>query len=81
MSIRLRIIMEMQRIADEQQVTLPPLDDDLHFTKQVSIRSASRSWWRGLKTISASIRLPYRRMRRFLSPWATLSRPMKMSFA
>jgi acyl carrier protein len=29
MSIRLRIISEMQRIAAEQQVTLPPLDDDL----------------------------------------------------
>jgi acyl carrier protein len=29
MSIRLRIISEMQRIAGEQQVTLPPLDDDL----------------------------------------------------
>jgi acyl carrier protein len=29
MSIRLKIISEMQRIAGEQQVTLPPLDDDL----------------------------------------------------
>jgi acyl carrier protein len=29
MSIRLRIISEMQRIAVEQQVTLPPLGDDL----------------------------------------------------
>src|SRR6476620_11846652 len=29
MSIRLRIMSEMQRIAAEQQVTLPPLDDDL----------------------------------------------------
>jgi len=29
MSIRLRIISEMQRIAAEQQVKLPPLDDDL----------------------------------------------------
>jgi acyl carrier protein len=29
MSIRLRIIAEMQRVAGEQQVTLPPLDDDL----------------------------------------------------
>ena len=29
MSTRLRIISEMQRIAVEQQVTLPPLDDDL----------------------------------------------------
>jgi acyl carrier protein len=29
MSTRLRIISEMQRIAAEQQVTLPPLDDDL----------------------------------------------------
>jgi acyl carrier protein len=29
MSIRLRIISEMQRIAAEQRVTLPPLDDDL----------------------------------------------------
>jgi acyl carrier protein len=29
MSTRLRIIAEMQRIAAEQQVTLPPLDDDL----------------------------------------------------
>jgi acyl carrier protein len=29
MSIRLRIISEMQRIAAEQQVTLPPLGDDL----------------------------------------------------
>jgi acyl carrier protein len=29
MSIRLRIISEMQRIAGEQQVSLPPLDDDL----------------------------------------------------
>jgi acyl carrier protein len=29
MSIRLRIISEMQRIAAEQQVTLPPLTDDL----------------------------------------------------
>jgi len=28
-SIRLRIISEMRRIASEQQVTLPPLDDDL----------------------------------------------------
>jgi acyl carrier protein len=29
MSIRLKIISEMQRIAKDQQVTLPPLDDDL----------------------------------------------------
>ena len=29
MSVRLRIIAEMQRIATEQQVTLPPLDDNL----------------------------------------------------
>jgi acyl carrier protein len=29
MSIRLRIISEMKRIAAEQQVALPPLDDDL----------------------------------------------------
>lgn len=29
MSVRLKIISEMQRIAAEQQVTLPPLDDDL----------------------------------------------------
>ena len=29
MSIRLRIISEMQRVAGEQQVTLPPLDDNL----------------------------------------------------
>ena len=29
MSTRLRIISEMQRIAGEQQVTLPPLDDGL----------------------------------------------------
>jgi acyl carrier protein len=29
MSIRLRIIAEMQRVATEQKVTLPPLDDDL----------------------------------------------------
>ncbi len=29
MSIRLRIISEMQKIAAEQQVTLPPLADDL----------------------------------------------------
>jgi acyl carrier protein len=29
MSIRLRIISEMQRVAGEQQVTLPPLDDGL----------------------------------------------------
>ena len=29
MSIRLRIISEMQRVAAEQQVTLPPLDDNL----------------------------------------------------
>jgi acyl carrier protein len=29
MSTRLRIISEMQRIAAEQQVSLPPLDDDL----------------------------------------------------
>jgi hypothetical protein len=27
--MRLRIISEMKRIASEQQVTLPPLDDDL----------------------------------------------------
>jgi acyl carrier protein len=29
MSVRLRIISAMQQIAVEQQVTLPPLDDDL----------------------------------------------------
>jgi len=29
MSIRLTIISEMQRVAGEQQVTLPPLDDGL----------------------------------------------------
>jgi hypothetical protein len=29
MSIGLRIISEMKRIASEQQITLPPLDDDL----------------------------------------------------
>ena len=29
MSVRLRIISAMQRVAAEQQVTLPPLDDDL----------------------------------------------------
>jgi acyl carrier protein len=29
MSIRLRIIAAMKQIADEQQVALPPLDDDL----------------------------------------------------
>jgi len=29
MSLRLRIISEMQRLAIEQQVTLPPLEDDL----------------------------------------------------
>jgi acyl carrier protein len=29
MSVRLRIISAMQQIAREQQVTLPPLDDDL----------------------------------------------------
>jgi hypothetical protein len=29
MPIRLRIVSEMKRIASEQQVTLPPLDDDL----------------------------------------------------
>jgi acyl carrier protein len=29
MSVRLRIISEMQRVAAEQQVTLPPLNDDL----------------------------------------------------
>jgi acyl carrier protein len=29
MSIRLRIISEMRRVAGEQQVTLPPLDDGL----------------------------------------------------
>ena len=29
MSIRLRIIAEMQRVATEQKVTLPPLDDEL----------------------------------------------------
>jgi hypothetical protein len=29
MSIRSRIFFVMQRIAEEQQVTLPPLDDDL----------------------------------------------------
>jgi acyl carrier protein len=29
MSIRLRIISEMKRVAAEQQVTLPPLDDHL----------------------------------------------------
>jgi hypothetical protein len=29
MSVRLRIISAMQQIAREQQVTLPPLDDEL----------------------------------------------------
>ncbi|MBR0798890.1 acyl carrier protein [Bradyrhizobium jicamae] len=29
MSIRLKIISEMQQIAREQNITLPPLDDDL----------------------------------------------------
>src|SRR5664280_1112550 len=48
-------------------------------TKPVSIRSALRSWWLGLKTISVSIRSPYRRTRRFRLRYVISSGPTKMS--
>src|SRR6202030_317969 len=48
-------------------------------TKPASIRSALRSWWRGSRTISASIRLPYPKTRRFRSRYASSSEHTKMS--
>src|SRR5882724_1751017 len=49
------------------------------FTKPASIRWALRSWRRGLKMISGSTQLPYRKTRRSLSRQATSSGPLKMS--
>ncbi len=59
----------MQQIATEQQVTLPPLTDDLslHETGFDSLGFAILV--ARLKTISASIHSPFRRTPLFRSRW------------
>jgi hypothetical protein len=46
MSVRLRIISAIQQIAVEQQVTLPPLDDDLSLHETGFDSLGSPSWSR-----------------------------------
>lgn len=68
MSVRSKIIAAMRQVAEEQKVTLPPLNDDVSLHETGLTRWPLRSWWRAWRTNSASIHLRCPRTPRSPSP-------------